>query len=202
MVFEDVPGAETWAEHVSENLSSREELCWMKKFKHYGTIAKADAKLVLCLVAWRILQLRDEMWQLFYFPALPSHEQRPARVRTGVCDCFPSLQEGKVMKRKWKLTNINRWIGTVWGGNLSFQALPAGLGGSAPPWAVPSSGCRLSLCCSLTCALSSAMCPAPLGSAGLLRSEGLQVVVVHLVWCSYGHRHECFAGDFRTLYNN
>lgn len=36
----------------------------MKEFKHYGTIAKADAKLVLCLVAWRILQLQGKMWQL------------------------------------------------------------------------------------------------------------------------------------------
>lgn len=65
-MFEDVPGAETWAEHVSGNPSSQEDLCWMNEFKHYGTIAKADAKLVFCLVAWRILQLQGEMWLLLF----------------------------------------------------------------------------------------------------------------------------------------
>lgn len=65
-MFEDVPGAETWAEHVSGNPSSQEELCWMNVFKCYGTITKAGAKLVLCLVAWRSLQLQGEMWLLLF----------------------------------------------------------------------------------------------------------------------------------------
>lgn len=65
-MFVDVPGAKTWAEHVSENPCSQEELCWMNGFKHYGTIAKAGAKLLLQLIAWRILQLQGEMW-LFLF---------------------------------------------------------------------------------------------------------------------------------------
>lgn len=66
-VFEDVPGAEACAERVSGDPSSQEELYRMNEFKHYGPIAKAGAKLVRCLVAWRILQLQGEMWLLSFF---------------------------------------------------------------------------------------------------------------------------------------
>lgn len=65
-VFEEVPGAGTRAERVSGSPSSQERLYWMNEFRHYGTIAKAGAKLVLCLVARRILQLQGEMWLLLF----------------------------------------------------------------------------------------------------------------------------------------
>lgn len=65
-MLEVVPGAETWAEHVSRNPSSLEELCLVNELNHSETVAKASAQLLLCLVAQMILQLQDEKGLLLF----------------------------------------------------------------------------------------------------------------------------------------
>ncbi len=50
-----MPGAETWAECVLGNPSSREEQRVMNGFKHHETVAEAGAKLLPCLPAQVIL---------------------------------------------------------------------------------------------------------------------------------------------------
>lgn len=54
-LLEAMPGAETRAEHVLGNPSSREEQHVMNGFKHHETVAEAGAKLLPCLLAQVIL---------------------------------------------------------------------------------------------------------------------------------------------------